>query len=223
MNKMVLLTDSESDPMPSSPMPSVHDNFCGTSYAAKLLGLSVGTVQALVEKNELQAWKTQGGHRRISLPSIREYQRRHQHGSHPVAVPSRRLQVMVVDDDALTRTLLQEVLGHSSLPIDCICMASGLEALIDMSSIQPDVLLLDLRMPGVDGFELLRTVRANAQFARMTTVVMSAMTPEEIAARGGLPPETQFMAKPLNLAWLSGFLTALMGSKVAQAATAFAP
>ena len=204
--------------MTLSSLPSAHENFCGTSYAAKLLGLSVGTIQALVEKNELQAWKTQGGHRRISLQSIRDYQRRHQLSPHPVTAVTRRLQVMVVDDDALTRTLLQEVLSQSNLPIDCICMASGLEALIDLTSIQPDVLLLDLRMPGVDGFELLRTVRANPQFVHMTTVVMSAMTPEEIAARGGLPPETQFMAKPLNLAWLNGFMTALMGQKTAPVA-----
>jgi len=48
------------------------DDYCGTTYAAKLLGLSVGTVQSLVERNELHAWKTQGGHRRISMPSIRD-------------------------------------------------------------------------------------------------------------------------------------------------------
>ena len=57
--------------------PDTPEDYCGTTYAAKLLGLSVGTIQTLVEKNELQAWKTQGGHRRISMPSIREYQRKH--------------------------------------------------------------------------------------------------------------------------------------------------
>ena len=51
--------------------------FCGTSFAAKKLGLSVGTVQSLVEKNELKAWKTDGGHRRISMQSIAEYQKRY--------------------------------------------------------------------------------------------------------------------------------------------------
>jgi len=50
--------------------------YCGTSYAAKMLDLSVGTVQSLVEKGELVAWKTQGGHRRISIQSVRDFQRR---------------------------------------------------------------------------------------------------------------------------------------------------
>jgi excisionase family DNA binding protein len=59
-------------------IPDASDEYCGTSYAAKLLNLSVGTVQTLVEKNELTAWKTQGGHRRISIQSIRDYQNRAQ-------------------------------------------------------------------------------------------------------------------------------------------------
>ena len=57
--------------------PERPEDYCGTTYAAKLLGLSVGTIQTLVEKTELQAWKTQGGHRRIAMQSIRDYQRRH--------------------------------------------------------------------------------------------------------------------------------------------------
>ena len=49
------------------------EDYCGTSYAAKLLGLSVATVQSLVEKGEIDAWKTLGGHRRIALKSIYAY------------------------------------------------------------------------------------------------------------------------------------------------------
>ena len=41
--------------------------FCGTTEAARILGLSVGTVQSLVERQELMAWKTRGGHRRIAM------------------------------------------------------------------------------------------------------------------------------------------------------------
>ncbi len=48
-------------------------DFCGTAQAAKILGVSVGTIQTMVEKNILIAWKTMGGHRRISLDSIKEF------------------------------------------------------------------------------------------------------------------------------------------------------
>lgn len=63
-------------------------------------------------------------------------------------------------------------------------MSSGLEALIDLSSIKPDVLISDLDMPRVDGFDLVRTLRQNPQFNRMTTLVFSALTPEAVQSRG---------------------------------------
>jgi excisionase family DNA binding protein len=77
----------------------VPEEVCGTVYAAKLLGLSVGTVQSLVEKNELQAWRTRGGHRRISLQSIRDYQR--VHGLPSDGDKDALMRVLVVDDDAV--------------------------------------------------------------------------------------------------------------------------
>lgn len=189
------------------------EDYCGTTFAAKLLGLSVGTIQTLVEKNELQAWKTQGGHRRISMPSIREYQRKHNMLMTPIDSREGRLKVLLVEDDAVTRDMLRDFCNRCEMPVDCTAMASGLEALIDIATIQPDVLIADLNMPGVDGFELLRTLRQMPQFHRMTSLVISALTPDEIAARGGLPEGTIFMAKPINMQWFNGFFTALMAGR----------
>ena len=142
--------------MQTNTTPDTPEDYCGTTYAAKLLGLSVGTIQTLVEKNELQAWKTQGGHRRISMPSIREYQRKHNMLTIQTEPRDNRLRVLLVEDDAVTREMLRGYCNRSSMPVDCTAMSSGLEALIDISSIKPDVLITDLDMPGVDGFELLR-------------------------------------------------------------------
>ena len=93
--------------LPASKEP--YDGYCGTSYAAKLLGISVGTVQGLVEKNDLKAWKTQGGHRRISLQSIREYQRRHNLMPASLMQGEDRLRVLVVEDDENTRLMCKHV------------------------------------------------------------------------------------------------------------------
>lgn len=195
------------------------ENYCGTTYAARLLGLSVGTIQSLVEKNELQAWKTQGGHRRISLPSIRAYQRKH---NMPMALPDaahRQLRVLVVDDDPVAREIFLNFAARSETLVDCTVLASGLEALIDLTSIQPDVLIADLHMPGVDGFELLRTVRKNRQFARMSCLAVSALSAQDIAAQGGLPEGVIFMAKPLEMHWLKGFFAATTAALQADLST----
>lgn len=189
------------------------ENYCGTTYAARLLGLSVGTVQSLVEKNELQAWKTQGGHRRISMPSIREYQRKHNMPVSAAEAGRQRLRMLVVDDDPIAREMLGGFTSRSDIPVDCTIMSSGLEALIDIASIQPDVLIADLNMPGVDGFELLRTLRTNPQFSKMSCLAISALTQTEIEARGGLPEGVIFMPKPLSLHWLNGFLAALEATR----------
>ena len=192
------------------------EDFCGTTYAAKLLGLSVGTIQALVEKNELQAWKTQGGHRRIALASIQDYQRRHNMVVVPMQPREQRIRVLVVEDDPVTREMVRDFCARSEVPIDCTAMSSGLEALIDIASIRPDVLIADLNMPGVDGFELLRTLQGNPMFAKLSVLAISALSTEEIQGRGGLPEGTIFMPKPLNMQWFKGFFAALMAQRLAE-------
>ncbi len=202
--------------MNSSHHPDKLEDYCGTTYAAKLLGLSVGTIQSLVEKNELQAWKTQGGHRRISMPSIREYQRRHNMLVTPAESRDNRIRVLLVEDDPVTREMIRDFCSRCEMPVDCTAMSSGLEALIDIASIRPDVLIADLNMPGVDGFELLRTLRGNPLFHKMTTLVISALTQAEIDARGGLPESTIYMAKPVNMQWFKGFFAALMANRPSE-------
>jgi excisionase family DNA binding protein len=198
--------------------PPTDDDYCGTFYAARLLGLSVGTVQSLVEKNELSAWKTQGGHRRISLQSVRAYQKRHALRSPVDAAATGRLKLLVVDDDAALLAVVQAYLEKWRLPVDCTLMTSAMEALIDMSTLKPDVLLSDLVMPGVDGFELLRTLRANVQFADMVFVAITVLESAEIERRGGLPPKTVLAHKPIDPSWLHGFLSAQVAMRPSSAA-----
>ena len=187
-----------------------YDGYCGTSYAAKLLGVSVGTVQGLVEKNDLKAWKTQGGHRRISMQSIQEYQRRHNLSPASLIQGEDKLRVLVVEDDEPTRVMLQTNFDQWGLPLDAIMYASAMEALLDMPTLQPQVLLTDLRMPNVDGFEFVRTLSEHTIFNSLAVVVITGMTPDEIASKGGLPDGVQFLQKPIDMDWLRGFLDALM-------------
>ncbi|MBS3997551.1 MAG: response regulator [Hydrogenophaga sp.] len=205
--------------MKDSPRPpSTEDDYCGTFYAARLLGLSVGTVQSLVERNELSAWKTQGGHRRISMQSVLAYQKRHAIRPPADAAATGRLKLLVVDDDAAMLAVVQAYLAKWRLPVDCTVMTSAMEALIDMSSLKPDVLVSDLVMPGVDGFELLRTLRANALFADTVFVALTALEGAEVARRGGLPPKTVLAHKPIDQSWLHGFLSAQVAMRTSGAA-----
>jgi excisionase family DNA binding protein len=194
--------------MPPSKEP--YDGYCGTSYAAKMLGISVGTVQGLVEKNDLKAWKTQGGHRRISLQSIQDYQRRHNLAPASMMQGEDRLRVLVVEDDENTRLMLQANFDRWGLPLDAVMYSSAMEALLDMPSLQPQVLLTDLKMPNVDGFEFLKTLSAHNLFSNFAVVVMTGMSVEDVQMKGGLPDGVQLLQKPIDMDWLHGFFDALM-------------
>lgn len=191
------------------------DDYCGTSYAAKLLGLSVATVQSLVEKGEIDAWKTLGGHRRIALQSLNAYLAKNSPQlARADTDPKHRLRVLIVEDDESTRELYRCQLEEWELPIDCTWMPSALEALMDIASMRPDVLITDLSMPGVDGFEMLRALKRNPQLAALQIVVISGLPAQAIAERGGLPPNSHLLQKPVNFDWLEGYLTALVAANV---------
>jgi excisionase family DNA binding protein len=187
------------------------EDYCGTSYAAKLLGLSVATVQSLVEKGEIEAWKTLGGHRRIALRSIYSYQKKSSKKIVRVqSSPGSRLRVMVVEDDEHARELYRCNFEEWDLPIDCTWMPSALEAMMDIASMRPDLLITDLSMPGVDGLEMLKALKRNAHLADMQIVVVSGLSPQAIEARGGVPVNAHLQTKPINFDWLQGFMTALI-------------
>lgn len=187
-----------------------YDGYCGTSYAARLLRLSVGTIQNLVESNTLKAWKTQGGHRRISLQSIQEYQYANNLESASLYSNDTKLRVLVVEDDESSRLMYQAYFDRWSLPLDVVIYASAMEALLDMPAMQPQVLLTDLNMPDMDGFKFIKTLREHKLFALLPVIAITGLTATQIEEKGGLPKDVQILQKPIDMEWLRGFLDAII-------------
>ena len=181
------------------------ESYCGTSYAARVLGLSIGTVQALVEKRELVAWKTQGGHRRISLSSLRNYQARHNLSTQlPTIQNQELLRVLVIDDDELTRIMLKTTLERLDMEIDVHTYDSAVDALLDLTIWRPQLILTDLRMPLMNGFEFIKSVNKHPLYRDIAIVAMSGLSLAEVDALGGLPDGVQYMQKPIDSEWLHG-------------------
>ena len=194
--------------MKNEKTPEGYDGYCGTSYAAKLLRVSVGTVLKLVESNSLKAWKTEGGHRRISLQSIKKYQVQHNIAGELEEEGGSRLRVLVVEDDENTRLMYQACFDQWSLPLDVVLYASAMEALLDMQAMQPHVLLTDLSMPKIDGFKFLKTLREYKQFRKLSIIAITGLSDAEIQRKGGLPLGVQLLRKPIDMEWLRGFFDA---------------
>ena len=190
--------------------PDSKSEFISTAQAARQLGLSLGAVQQMVESGTLAGWKTASGHRRIRQDSVDALLARARSPSAPTRSGGDRLRVMVVEDDRLLQNIYRETFLTWSLPIDVHVMEHGLDALVEVGREPPDLLIADLRIPGIDGFEMIRRLRDNPLSSDIAIVVVSALGPKEIAAAGGLPEDITVYRKPIPFHELHGYVQALI-------------
>ncbi len=193
------------------------DDVVSTRGAAEQLGVSLRTVQLWSEAGVLRAWKTPGGHRRILRASVTELLRRR--GSDLAPTRSGLLQVLVVEDEVDFRKLFELHLNSWKLPIELHCVASGFDALMHIGAVRPDLLITDLRMPGIDGFEMIRALQASESIGEMSILVITALTQHTIAERGGLPAGIPILQKPLRFDDLRQRLVEMLSSRELARAT----
>lgn len=182
-------------PSPSEDSPSHAD--CSSIEAARLLGLAVRSVQLMVDRGELEAWKTPGGHRRISRASIdRWLHSRHRRMSDEppepaLAIrPSRsRIRVLLIEDSAHFQNVVG-LLVRQTLPDAELHIADdGIAGLAMAGKLEPDLLIIDILLPGIDGATLISSLRSHPQFRRTSLVVVTSLDaaqrePYEFALRG---------------------------------------
>ena len=180
---------------------------CSTSEAAQILGVSNTTIQIMVERGELDAWRTRGGHRRISLASLERL--KSLRGARSVRrSDASDLEVLIVEDDLALRSLYEHTIDSWGLPIEVSAAADGMEALLMVERKRPDVLIMDLFMEPVDGFHLLRMLRRHREFNDMVIIVATGLDDAEIAEKGGLPKGVVLYRKPVPFEKLQGFIEA---------------
>ena len=124
----------------------------------------------------------------------------------------------MVEDEPDFRQLFELHLRSWGLPIHLTSVPSGFEALLQMGASRPDLLITDLRMPGIDGFEMLRALKASGALGELEIIVVTALTAHTIAERGGLPEGVTVMFKPLQFADLKQRLVQLVELRRATAA-----
>ncbi len=182
---------------------------CSTREAADRLGVSLRTVQLWSEAGLLRAWKTPGGHRRILTASVDEIlERRSQVSAR--RPPGGNYQVLIVEDEPDFRQLFEMHLRSWNFPISLHSVPSGFDALLQIGASRPDLLITDLRMPGIDGFEMLRALRTCGAISELEIIVVTALTEYTIAERGGLPAGVTVLFKPLRFAELRSRLARLV-------------
>jgi len=186
--------------------------FLSTRQAAQRLGVSLGTVQNMVESGALEAWKTAGGHRRIPVGSVDSLLARRRNLTPSASDPNGHLEILITEDDPTVQMLYQLTMEGWGLPIKLRLVDNGFDGLLQVGQRTPDILIADLMMPGMDGFEMIRSLRANPDLAQMDILVVSAITREEIAARG-LPQDITIFGKPIPFHEIKGFLLGRLAAR----------
>ena len=182
------------------------DDFsCTTREAAEALGICVRTAQLWVEQGRLRAWKTPGGHRRILRESVNAQLREREK---ECGVSLEGFDILIVEDEPIQRQLLQKKIGSLGSEISVRTADNGVEGLIKIGERQPNVLITDLLMPGLDGFHLLKTLVDSPLLRPLQIIVITSLADDEIAEQGGLPAGVATFHKPVRVAALLTMLRA---------------
>ncbi|MBF0132068.1 MAG: response regulator [Magnetococcales bacterium] len=166
-----------------------------TTDAAKLLGVARRSVQLWMEKGVLRAMKTPGGHRRITRESVEALLKEWNAVMESETVPD-QLTLLIVEDDPVFLEFYRGNVTEWGDDIRIITAESGFEGLLRIGQQKPDIVIADLKMPMMDGVELIRCVKANQDFSATLMIAVTAMDDHEIRKRGGLPEDVFIFHKP---------------------------
>lgn len=182
-----------------------------TREAGESLGVAVRTVQLWVEAGVLPAWRTAGGHRRIARSAVEKLLAERRHDLAPnqaQATPAEPpVKLLLVEDDPTLLRLFSGVVASWNFPVELLTASNGFEGLVRIGEWHPDIVVSDLVMPGMDGFEMLRALKKpGSGFRSLKLLVMSALSTEDIEARGGLPEGVTYFHKPVNYSKLEALV-----------------
>lgn len=107
------------------------------------------------------------------------------------------IQALVIDDDAVVRETLGAIL--QAMQAQAEFATNGIEGLAKAAQQVPDVILLDIMMPGMDGFEVCRQLRANPQLAEVPIIMISALDDRASRLKGLEAGADDFLSKPFDL------------------------
>ena len=119
--------------------------------------------------------------------------------------------ILVVDDVALNVKLLADLLAAKGYRT---CSAtSGAEALAVLAAERPDLVLLDVMMPGMSGYDVCRAIRADPAQAMLPVVLVTALDPAEERAKGLDAGADDFLSKPVSQSELLARVRSLLRIK----------
>ena len=147
--------------------------------ASKYCNVSPKTIINWIESGYIKAYKTVGGHRRIKKTDIEDFMQRQ-----GIPIPEEeqmeeRKRILVVDDDPIIVETIVQALEEDEHDYEVISASDGFEAGLQVSHFKPHLLILDIMMPDIKGYEVCKKIKSNEATRDMIIIVLSAYLDEE--------------------------------------------
>jgi excisionase family DNA binding protein len=185
-----------------------------TYQVAKFFGVSLPTVVNWVNSGLLSAHRTPGGHRRLARNDVIAFAREHDYPltKELMDVGDGKHKVLIVDDEQDFSDLVREYLTVKA-DFEVEVADSGFQAGFTVARFKPDLILMDLMMPDMDGFEVHRMLRDDSDTRHIPVIACTAYRDPVVDARVKEEKFDGFVEKPLKLDALLTLINKHLGIK----------
>jgi excisionase family DNA binding protein len=180
-----------------------------TNDVARYCQVSPVTVFRWIKSGELKAYTTPGGHHRIRQSDFRGFLIRRGMPIDEAFFSGRNSKrILVVDDEPDVLAVIARSLKRDAYELETAM--NGFEAGMKLADFRPDLLILDLMMPRVDGFEVCELVHSIPAYSHVKILIVTGYASEENIARALEAGADDYLEKPLNIHELQQKVEALL-------------
>ncbi len=181
--------------------------------ASKYCNVSSKTIINWVEAGHIKAYKTVGGHRRIKKADLLSFME-----NQGIPIPEEkgeegRKRILVVDDDMIIVESIVQALEEDEFDYDVVSASDGFEAGLQVKHFNPDLLILDIMMPDIKGYEVCKKIKSDPETREIKIIVLSAYLDDEKFKTMKENGADICLTKPLPLAQLKSEVATLLGLK----------
>lgn len=188
-----------------SSQPDGDAKYLTTGDAARACDVSLVAVKKWIRQGKLRAIRTPGGHFRIPADEFERFRAEYRFGG-----SQRRRRILVVDDEPDIVTMISEALRVDAR-WEIGAAANGYDGLLKVGTFRPDLLVLDLRMPRIDGFEVCRRVKGDETTRATKILAISGFGGEGARDDALAAGADAFLAKPFFTRQLEQEVRRLLG------------